>query len=160
MALTAVDRREMISRIRELPARIETMVAGLDERQLDVPGGEGEWSVRQVMHHLADAHLNGFVRMKLVITEEKPILKPYDQEKWAELPDTTELPIDPSMAILRGIHERWGVLLESLPEQAWRRQGVHLEAGLLSLDDLLATFVRHGEAHLEQMAEIRQANGW
>ncbi len=160
MALTTVERREMIARIRELPARIETMVAGLDERQLDAPGGEGEWSVRQVVHHLADAHMNGFVRMKMVITEKKPILKPFGQEEWAELPDTTGLPIDPSLAILRGIHERWGVLLESLPEQAWQRQGVHLERGLLSLDDLLATFARHGEDHLEQMAKIRQANGW
>ncbi len=156
---TALERQGMIAQIRELPARIEAMVGELNEQQLDAPGGEGEWSLRQVMHHLADAHMNGFIRMKLVLTEEKPILKPYDQEKWAELPDTTRVPIQPSLAILRGLHQRWAALLESLAEPVWQRQGVHLEGGLLSLEDLLVTFVRHGEAHLEQMGKIRRANG-
>ncbi len=155
---TAVERREMIARIRELPARLEAAVGGLSDAQLDEPGGEGEWSVRQVVHHLADAHMNGFIRMKLVLTEEKPILKPYDQERWAQLPDTTRVPIEPSMEILKGLHERWSVLLEGLPESAWHRPGVHLEAGLLTLDGLLSTFVGHGENHLQQIAKIRSAS--
>ncbi len=150
----------MVARIREFPARLESAVGGLSEVQMDEPGGDGEWSVRQVVHHLADAHMNGFIRMKLVLTEEKPILKPYDQERWAELPDTTRVPIDPSLEILRGLHERWSSLLEGLPESAWQRSGVHLEAGLLTLDSLLSTFVGHGENHLQQIAQIRAAIRW
>ncbi len=155
---TVGERRTMIAGIKELPARLEAAVGGLSDAQLDEPGGEGEWSVRQVVHHMADAHMNGFIRMKLVLTEDKPILKPYDQEKWAELPDTTRAPLEPSMEILRGVHERWSTLLESLSESDWQRQGVHLEAGLLTLDDLLSTFVRHGENHLQQIAKIRAAH--
>lgn len=116
--------------------------------------------MRQVVHHLADAHMNAFARTKLVITEAKPILKPYDQEKWAELPDSTGVPIELSLSILRGLHRRWAVLLQGLPEEAWRRQGVHLQNGLQALEDMLAIYVRHGDAHLEQIAKIRRANGW
>ncbi len=155
---TAAERREMIAKLREFPARLEAAVGGLSDAQLDEPGGEGEWSVRQVIHHLADAHMNGIIRMKLVLTEEKPILKPYDQEEWARLADTTRAAVGPSMQILKGVHERWSTLLEGLPEPAWQRQGVHLEAGLLTLDGLLATFVGHGENHLQQIAKIRSAN--
>jgi uncharacterized damage-inducible protein DinB len=155
---TVVERREMIARLRELPARLEAAVGGLSDAQLDEPEGEGEWSVRQVVHHLADANMNGFIRMKLVLTEEKPILKPYDQEKWAQLPDTTRVPIELSLEILRGLHERWSALLEGLPESAWQRSGVHLENGLQTLDDLLFAFVGHGENHLQQIAKIRSAH--
>ncbi|MGE5620689.1 MAG: YfiT family bacillithiol transferase [Sphingomonadaceae bacterium] len=160
MALSLAERREMIAKLQELPSMVEAAVAGLGEEQLDAPGGEGEWSVRQVVHHLADAHMNAFARTKLVITEAKPILKPYDQEKWAELPDSTGVPIELSLSILRGLHRRWAVLLQGLPEEAWRRQGVHLQNGLQALEDMLAIYVRHGDAHLEQIAKIRRANGW
>lgn len=155
---TAEERREMISRIREFPARVEAAVGGLSDSQLDEPGGRGEWSVRQVVHHLADAHMNGLIRMKLVLTERKPILKPYDQERWALLPDATRAPVEHSLEILRGVHERWAILLEGVSEEEWERAGVHLENGLQTLDDLLAAFVRHGEDHLRQIAAIRSAH--
>ncbi len=158
--LTASQRRERIAMIRELPARLEAALRGLDDRQLGTPGGEGEWSVREVVHHMADADANFFVRMKLVLTEEKPRLWLFEQEGWARLADTTKVPIQPSLSILKGLHQRWGVLLESLPESAWARQGVHPESGAVTLEDLLVAYTNHGEIHLEQIAKIRAANGW
>ena len=157
--MATAEREQKIASIRELPARLERVVAGLSDEQLDRPAGGEEWSVRQVVHHLADAHLNAFVRMKLVITEMKPILKPYNQEVWAELPDTTTLPVSPSLDILRGLHQRWSALLESLPEDSWSRQGIHLEAGLLTLDELLTTYAEHGEIHLHQIERIKAGLG-
>ncbi len=152
---TATERQRMITSIRELPAKLEAVVSGLSDEYLDRPAGGEDWSIRQVVHHLADSHLNLFTRMKLVLTEEKPILKPYDQEAWAELPDTTALPTAPSLDILRGLHQRWGKLLESIPESSWGRQGVHLENGLITLDQLLATAADHGETHLRQIERIK-----
>ncbi len=157
---TAAERQERIASLRDLPARVEALVKDLSEAQLDAPEREGEWSVRQVVHHLADAHMHGIIRMKLVATEDKPILKPYDQEAWARLADTASVPLEPSLAILKGVHTRWVVLLESLSEEAWSRSGVHLEGGLLTLDDLLSTFARHCQVHLDQIRKIRAANGW
>jgi len=151
---TAAERREKIAQIRELPARVEQAVAGLSEQRLTV-APEGEWSIRQLVHHLADAHLNAFLRTKLILTEEKPILKPFDQDSWVKLPDTTDLPVQPSLEILRGVHHRWSSLLESLPEDAWGRVGIHLEAGVLAIDDVLNTYSKHGEDHLRQIERIK-----
>ncbi len=152
---TAAERQQKISRIRELPAKLEEAVAGLSEQQLDAPGGGEEWSIRQIVHHLADAHLNAFLRTKLILTEEKPILKPFDQEAWARLHDTMGLPIGPSLQIIRGLHERWSALLASLPESAWDRVGIHLERGIMTTGELLEIYSHHGEDHLRQIARIR-----
>jgi hypothetical protein len=108
-----------------------------------------------LVHHLADAHLNAFLRTKLILTEDKPILKPFDQDEWVKLPDTTDLPVQPSLDILKGVHGRWAILLESLPEGAWGRVGVHLEAGFLTVDDILETYSRHGEDHLRQVERTK-----
>jgi hypothetical protein len=152
---TAAERQKMVASIKELPASLEEVLSGLSQEQLDRPAGGEEWSIRQVVHHLADAHLNAFLRTKLILTEDKPILKPFDQEAWAELPDTTSLPMEPSLQIVRGIHARWSALLESLPESAWERAGVHLERGLMTVDDLLETYSGHGKVHVEQIGRIK-----
>lgn len=157
--VTTVERKEMISQIREFPTRVEDAVRGIPDEQLNRPAGGEDWSIRQVVHHLADAHLNAFLRMKLILTEERPILKPFDQEAWAELPDTTDLPAEPSLQILRGLHNRWSSLLERVDEADWQRKGVHLENGLVSLDDLLVTYSGHGENHLRQIAKIKTGLG-
>jgi hypothetical protein len=104
--------------------------------------------------------MNGFIRMKLIITERKPILKPYDQDEWAKLPDTVKMPIHTSLDILKGVHARWEVLLDSLPEASWERAGVHLENGLVTLESMLQTYVQHGENHIEQMRRVRMRKGW
>ena len=133
---------------------MDELLARYTVDQLDIPTSPGEWTIRQIVHHMADAHLNGFIRMKLVITENRPILKPYDQEAWAELSDAKGS-IQSSLLILRGVHERWAQVLQDLPDSSWARTGIHLENGLVTLDDLLATYVHHGEVHLDQISHLK-----
>ena len=154
--LTATARKQLIARMEELPAALESGIAGLNDAQLDATTGEAEWSIRQIVHHVADSHLVGFARMKLVLTEKKPILKPYNQDAWVHLPDAA-LPPGISLDILRGLHARWSIMLAALPEESWTRTGVHLDNGLMTLDDLLEVYAGHGDAHLAQIAKTRQA---
>lgn len=157
---TATDRSEKINRIRDLPSALENLVLDLDDAQLDTPYRDGGWTVRQVVHHLADSHLNGYARMKWILTEDRPALKTYEQDDWAKLPDYTELPIEPSLAILRGLHARWAMLLDRLPDSTWSRTAQHPEVGDVSLDDLLDLYARHGESHMGQIAKLRVTRGW
>jgi hypothetical protein len=154
--LTPTERKQRIAHMEELPAALESSIAGLSDAQLDTTPGEGEWSVRQIIHHVADSHLVGFARMKLVLTETKPILKPYNQDAWVHLADAA-LPPKMSIEILSGLHARWSVMLASLPDESWGRTGIHLDNGLMTLDDLLEVYARHGDAHLAQIAKTRQA---
>ncbi|NMB55850.1 MAG: putative metal-dependent hydrolase [Leptolinea sp.] len=150
---TAAERQALIAHIHDFPSKLESLVGQYSEAQLDTPVRPGEWTIRQIVHHLADAHFNGYIRMKLILTEAKPILKPYDQNAWAQLKDS-QLPVQTSFLILRGLHERWAETLASLPEADWERAGVHLENGLVTLDQLLALYVRHGETHLDQIKQL------
>jgi hypothetical protein len=153
------NRKERIERIRSLPAELEHAVAGLNDSQLDTPYRSGGWTVRQVVHHVADSHMNAFVRMKLILTEDRPTLKPYDQDAWAGLHDSM-LPPDASLPIIRGLHSRWVTLLEHVPEEAWTRTAHHPESGEVSLDSLLTTYARHGENHVAQITGLRKGKGW
>ena len=157
--LTGAERQDMLAKIQRLPADLEAAVQGLNERQLDTPYREGRWTVRQVVHHLADSHLNGFIRIKLMLTEERPTLKPYDQNTWAETADVTQTPILSSLAILKGLHARLNTLLESLPEASFRRVAFHPEIGEVTLDDWVTTLARHGENHLAQITGLRAEKG-
>ncbi len=150
---TPAERQELIKQIQNFPHELETLLAKYSDTQLDTPVQKGEWTIRQIVHHLADAHFNGYIRMKLVLTETKPILKPYDQAAWADLADM-KLPIESSLHILQGLHERWAKLLAGLPESSWERTGVHLENGLMTLDTLLTLYAQHGETHLEQIKQL------
>lgn len=154
------ERRKKIDMIRALPGEVEEIVKGLNDKQLDTPYREGGWTVRQVVHHLADAHMNAFVRMKLILTENKPALKPYDQDAWAAMPDTTEMPIGVSMEILRGLHDRWARLLERVPDAGWSRTGIYAERGELTLDHHLNVYSAHGAKHVGHIAQLRRAKGW
>ncbi len=150
---TAAERQHLIAQIRDYPQKLEALVAQYPESRLDTPVRPGEWTIRQIVHHVADAHLNAFIRMRLVLTETKPIIKPYDQDAWAKL-DDMKLPVEVSLTILRGLHARWAETLKALPEESWQRAGVHLENGLMTLDQLLALYVGHGETHLEQIKQL------
>jgi hypothetical protein len=150
---TPSERKDLIAQIRDFPAKLEKLLAQYSEAQLDIPVRKGEWTVRQIVHHVADAHFNGYIRMRLVLTETKPIIKPYDQDAWAKLNDV-KLPLQPSLQIIRGLHERWAVMLTGLPEASWERQGVHLDNGLMTLDRLLVLYAGHGETHLEQIKQL------
>jgi hypothetical protein len=158
--LSSSERRKMIETIRDLPRAVEAAVDSLGEEQLDTPYRPGGWTVRQVVHHLADSHLNAFVRMKLILTEDRPTLKPYDQDEWAKLPDTARAPIAQSLEILRGLHSRWGVLLAAVPDSAWGRSALHPESGEVTLEGLLTTYARHGEKHVGHIKSLRTAKGW
>jgi len=157
---SGTDRIEMISRIGELPRSLAIMVANLSDDQLDTPYGEGKWTVRQVVHHLADAHLNAFVRMKLILTEDNPTLKPYDQEKWAETSDSVSMNIQSSLLILTGLHSRWCELMKTLTENDWSRTADHPETGKVSLDDLLKIYSEHGDKHLGHIKGLIRDKGW
>lgn len=154
------EHRKKIEKIRALPAALEEALKGLNDKQLDTPYREGGWTVRQVVHHLADAHLNAFVRMKLILTEERPAIKPYDQNAWAALPDTTEMPVGVSLEILRGLHDRWAMLLDRVGDDGWTRTALHPERGEVTLDAQLTVYAAHGEKHVEHIMGLRRMKGW
>jgi hypothetical protein len=158
--MTQAERLQKIDAIRKLPDLLEATVAGLTDAQLDTPYRAGGWTVRQVVHHLADSHMNAFVRAKLILTEDHPTVKPYDQDKWAELVDTKRLPVRSSLALVRGLHERWTALLESLPEEAWSRSAKHPEIGEITLERILTIYSGHGEKHVETIRTLRTTNRW
>ena len=158
--MTAAERAEKISKIQSLPPEAEAAVKGLTDQQLDTPYREGGWTPRQVIHHLADSHMNAFIRMKLILTETNPTLKPYDQEEWAKLPDTAKLSVQASLSILKGLHERWTALLKSTTDSDWSRTALHPESGTVTLESLLNTYARHGANHVQQITSLRTAKGW
>lgn len=149
--MTPAERRHQIDQIRHLPDRLAALVNELTVEQLTTPYLPHEWTVAQNIHHLADAHMNGYIRMKLVVTEAQPILKPYDQDGWAQQPDANAAEVASSLTLLHCLHGRWVQWLETVPQPVWARTGHHLTAGVVSLDDLLQTYGLHGEAHLDQI---------
>ena len=158
--MTDADRREKIQKIRQLPSLAEQAVRGLTDDQLDTPYRPDGWTVRQVIHHLADSHMNAFIRTKLLLTEDQPTLKPYEQDEWARTVEAKEFPVGSSLSVLRGLHERWVHLLEHLEPGRWKRTAMHPETGLLTLDDILSTYSRHGENHVSQITALRNERGW
>lgn len=149
--LTEPQRRELIEKIRILPAQVRACVHGLADAQLTTHFLAGEWTVAQNVHHLADSHMNSVIRLKLILTEERPILKPYDQDRWAALPDAGMAALEESLKILEGLHARWVRVFESLDEADWARVGVHPEIGEVMVEDLLVGYAAHGEGHIDQM---------
>ena len=154
------ERLNHIAAIERLPAEAEAVVAGLDDAALDTPYREGGWSPRQVIHHLADSHMNAFIRMRLIVTEDHPAIKPYDQDAWAVLSDTTTMPVAPSLAILSGLHARWACFLGSLPDDAYSRTAFHPEHGDVTLDRFVAMYGKHGLTHCRQIRDLRDRMGW
>lgn len=142
-------RATRIAEIAEAPRRLRAALAGLTPRQLDTPYREGGWTVRQVAHHVPDSHMNAYVRFKLALTEDAPTIKPYDEARWAALPDTRDTPIEVSLALLDALHERWVALLRAMPPADFSRTFVHPEQGrAMSLDMALALYAWHGKHHV------------
>ena len=127
--LTPGERAAMIAQIGEVPARMRTAIAGLDEAQLDTPYREGGWTVRQVVHHVPDSHLNAYIRMKLAVTEDTPAIKTYEEALWAELPEAKSGPVDMSLGLLQALHGRWVAFLRALPESHFTKAFVHPQVG-------------------------------
>src|SRR5689334_911205 len=154
------DRRRYIDEIEQAPRNLRAAVAGLSEQQLDTPYRPGGWTVRQVVHHVADSHMNSYVRFRLALTEQEPTIKPYDQSLWAELADARTAPVEPSVALLESLHRRWVLLLRSLSPADFGRQFHHLELGVLSLDKNLALYAWHGRHHVAHITSLRERMGW
>ena len=151
---TPQQRRQMIVRIAALPELLAAAVATLDDRALDAHGGGDPWTARQVTHHVADSHMNAFIRMKLILTEQHAALRPYDQDAWVTLPDTSSMPVEASLTLLRGLHARWVRLLEALGDDDWSKPGLHPENGEVTLDSMLDYYAQHGEDHIAQIRRI------
>jgi hypothetical protein len=148
-------RREMIAEIRDLPAQLREALSGISTEQWNYPYRPGGWTIRQVVHHLADSHINAYVRFRLALTEETPTIKPYDEALWATLPDVAATPPDFSLQILEGLHRRLVDMLERIDDSAFSRQINHPEhQRRMSIDELLGTYSWHGRHHL---AHIRNA---
>jgi DinB superfamily len=148
---TSDEIQQAIADIRELPERLRGALAGLSEEGLDSPYRPGGWTVRQLVHHLADSHLNAYVRLRLVLTEEAPTIKTYDEKRWAELADARSAPIEPSLRLLEGLHQRWAMLLGTLAEADFARPLRHPEMGSISAGQLTALYgwhCRHHVAHI------------
>ncbi len=158
--ITAGMRAPAIDVIASLPARMRAAVGGLNEGQLDTAYRPGGWTVRQVVHHVADSHMNGFIRIKLALTEDNPTIKPYDQDAWATLADMG-LPIDVSLNLLDGIHHRWEVVARAITPEQFSRTFVHPEMGeQLTVDQQLQLYAWHSRHHVAHITALRQREGW
>jgi uncharacterized damage-inducible protein DinB len=154
------QRASLIQEIAAAPAALRAAVDGLSIAQLDTPYRPGGWTVRQVAHHIPDSHLNSYVRVKLALTEDDPIIKPYDEQRWAELADVRTARIEASLVLLDALHERWVLLLQALTPTEWDRRFVHPERGIMNLHDLLAYYAWHGRHHVGHVTALRARNGW
>jgi uncharacterized damage-inducible protein DinB len=154
------ERQHWLADIAETPARLRAAVAGLTEAQLDTPYRPDGWTVRQVVHHLADSHLNSYVRFRLALTEDEPTIKPYDQERWAKLSDARTAPAELSLTLLDTLHQRWVMLLRSLKPQDFSRALKHPELGRVTLEKYLALYAWHGKHHVAHITGLRQRSGW
>lgn len=152
-------RRAQIDVLRALPQKLSAAVNDLSDAQLDTPYREGGWTVRQLVHHIADSHANAYIRFKLALTEDGPTIKPYDEAAWARLPDS-RLPVAVSLAILEGLHIRWVALIESLAEADYSRVFHHPERGPQDLATTLGLYAWHSEHHTAHITALRKRMGW
>ena len=150
---------QLIAEVAAAPAQMRQAVSGLTEAQLDTAYREGGWTVRQVVHHVPDSHMNSYIRYKLALTEDNPTIKPYAEDLWAELADS-KLPVELSLRTLELLHERWVVLLQSMDEAAWARTFRHPDLGNMPLPIALALYAWHGRHHVAHVTSLRQQRGW
>ena len=156
--LDRATRTRLVESIEQTPARFRALVAGLSDSQLDTPYRPGGWTIRQVVHHVPESHMNAYIRMKLAITEDAPAIKTYEEQLWAELPDAKSEPVDMSLALLEALHRRWVAFLRLLPEADFRKAFTHPSWGSVSVDEAIGMYewhCRHHAAHIKQGLGIR-----
>lgn len=158
--VTGAKRAGWIDEIRRVPEQLRRAVAGLDDAQLDTPYREGGWTVRQLVHHLPDSHVNAYVRTRLALTEDEPDIKTYDEARWAELSDAHGAPVDVSLTLLDALHHRWVLLLDGLGEEDFGRTMRHPEHGAMTLDHLVQLYAWHGRHHVAHVQRLRERMGW
>ena len=157
--LSAEQKRAYLDNIEQTPPRMRATVRGLSDAQLDTPYREGGWTIRQVVHHVPDSHMNSYIRFKLGLTEENPTIKPYLEDRWAELLDSQQ-PIEVSLVMLESLHRRWMVILRNLVEADWKRTFTHPELGPMTLEKNLALYSWHGRHHVAHITSLRERMGW
>ena len=157
---TPASRARHIESISSLSNKMRQAVAGLQPSQLDTPYREGGWTVRQVVHHVPDSHLNAYVRFKLAVTESNPTIKPYDETAWANLKDSELTPVEVSLTLLESLHARWTILLRSLTPEDFQRSFVHPDSGPHDVDWLLGLYSWHGNHHVAHITSLRERMGW
>lgn len=158
--LTADQRQAFLNDVAQAPAKLRAAVSGLSDTQLNTSYRPGGWTVRQVVHHVPDSHMNSYVRFKLALTEDAPTIKPYAEDRWAELADIQTTPVEVSLALLDSLHDRWVRLLHSITPEGWQRTFRHPELGPMTLDKTLALYAWHGKHHVAHITALRKRNGW
>lgn len=158
-AANSGSRAEQLATLRELPQKLRDAVAGLSDAQLDTPYREGGWTIRQVVHHVADSHANSYIRVKLALTEDNPTIKPYDEGAWAKLPDS-RLPVDSSLAMIDAEHKRLLALYEPMSDAELQKTFRHPERGEVTLANNLALYAWHSRHHLAHITRLRERMGW
>jgi uncharacterized damage-inducible protein DinB len=153
-------RAEAIRDIGVVPEKMRAAVKGLNDAQLDTPYREGGWTVRQVVHHIPDSHMNAYIRFRLALTEKEPTIKPYEESAWAKLEDAAYAPVEISLRLLEPLHERWVRLLRSVKTEEFARTLVHPDSGVKTMDWLLFLYSWHGKHHTAHITELRNARGW
>ena len=153
-------RGSAIADVAAVPAALAQAVRGWDDDRLDTPYRPGGWTVRQLVHHVADSHMNAYVRFKLTLTEENPPVKAYDEAAWAELPDSATVPVAVSLTLLEAVHTRWVALLQAMTEAQFQRTLVHPANGVRTLDQMLATYAWHGRHHVAHATRLAERMGW
>jgi hypothetical protein len=158
--LSDEEKQAALDEIARTPANLRAAIGGLSEAQLDTPYRPGGWTVRQVVHHVPDSHLNSYVRFKLALTEDEPTIKPYAEDRWAELADTQATPVEVSLTLLESLHDRWMRLLRSLSPAEWQRAFRHPVLGAMTLEKTLALYAWHGRHHVAHITGLRERSGW
>jgi len=157
---TEEQKKKFLDEIALTPVNLRSAVKGLTEQQLDTPYRQGGWTVRQVVHHVPDSHLNSYIRFKLALTEDEPVIKTYEEARWAELPDTKATPIEVSLTLLESLHDRWMRLLRSLGPEDWKKTFRHPALGPMTLEKTLALYAWHGRHHVAHITELRKQMSW
>jgi len=153
-------RSDFINIIETLPSQLRKEVENLSKQQLDIPYRDSGWTIRQVIHHIPDSHINSYIRFKLALTEDNPPIKTYEEHLWAELPDTFKTPIDVSLNLLESLHTRWTILLRSLTDKQFEKTFQHPEWKNITLSKTLALYAWHSNHHLAHISELKKKMGW
>ena len=158
--LSDTQRNQYIDDIAKAPAALRAAIKGLSPQQLETPYRDGGWTVRQVVHHVPESHMNAYIRFKLALTEDEPTIKPYMEDRWARLADVESTPVEVSLALMDSLHDRWVRLLRLIKPDEWKRTFRHPEMGVVPLEKNVALYSWHGRHHVAHVTSLREKMGW